>query len=230
MKRFYTAAAAGPIAGGHTVFLDGKPVKTPARNALCLPTEALAGAIAAEWAAQGDTIEPRKMRLMGMACTVLDRIPERRGAAIDQVLAFAETDLLCYRATDPAELVTRQAQAWQPLLDWAAERFDAVLRTTSGVMPLVQPREAIQALRRAVEAVDDWRLSALLAATSGTGSLVVGLALVHGRLDAAGAWRVARIDSDFQEERWGRDELSAESAQHARADLDAAEAWLRLLG
>jgi chaperone required for assembly of F1-ATPase len=229
VKRFYEVASVAGRPQGHAILLDGREVKTPAKRPLLVPTEALAQAIAEEWAAQGEKVVPASMRLTTIACTVIDRLPERRNAAVGQIAAFAETDFVCYWASEPEELVRRQQAAWQPLLDWATERFDAPLRHTSGVMPLAQPTEAVTALRRAVEALDPWRLAALHGATTVSGSLVIGLALVHGRLDADAAWRAARVDHDFQEERWGRDDLAAAATANAHADLAAAARLLELL-
>jgi chaperone required for assembly of F1-ATPase len=233
MKRFYKTAGTAPAAndarGGFHITLDGKPVRTPAKAHLVVPGEGLAAAIAAEWQAQGEVIDPRGMGLMTLACTTLDRVRPQRSMVVDEVLRFAGTDLLCYRATGPEKLVERQHRAWQPLLDWAAMEFDAPLRVTAGVMPVEQDEQSIRALGRAVERLDDFRLVVLHSVTSLTGSLVAGLALIHGRIDTATAWDISRIDADYQIEQWGADAEAEQVAANARAALETAGTLLSLL-
>jgi chaperone required for assembly of F1-ATPase len=233
MKRFYKTAGTAPAAndarGGFHITLDGKPVRTPAKAHLVVPSEGLAAAIAAEWQAQGEMIDPRGMGLMTLACTTLDRIRPQRSMVVEEVLRFAGTDLLCYRATGPEKLVERQHRAWQPLLDWAAMEFDAPLRVTAGVMPVEQDEQSIRALGRAVERLDDFRLVVLHSVTSLTGSLVAGLALIHGRIDTAIAWDISRIDADYQIEQWGADAEAEQVAANARVALETAGTLLSLL-
>ena len=233
MKRFYKTAGTAPAAndarGGFHITLDGKPVRTPAKAHLVVPGEGLAAAIAAEWQAQGEVIDPRGMGLMTLACTTLDRVRPQRSMVVDEVLRFAGTDLLCYRATGPEKLVERQHRAWQPLLDWAAMEFDAPLRVTAGVMPVEQDEQSIRALGRAVERLDDFRLVVLHSVTLLTGSLVAGLALIHGRIDTATAWDISRIDADYQIEQWGADAEAEQVAANARAALETAGRLLSLL-
>ena len=229
MKRFYATAAIGRDDGGYTVLLDRRPVRTPARALLVVPSEALAGAVAAEWAAQPEQIDTRVMRLTRLATTVLDLMPARRGDAIEEVSRYGGTDLLCYRAASPASLVARQTAAWQPWLDWAERRFDAKLRPVVGVMPTSQDDLALRALRAAVNRLDDWRLVGLHAVTTATGSLVLGLAMERAELAAARAFEVALLDELYEIEQWGED--AEQSARHARlrADLLAAQCFLELL-
>jgi chaperone required for assembly of F1-ATPase len=229
MRRFYKQAASAEAEGGFGVVLDGKPILTPARAALVLPSRALAEAIAAEWAAQGDVIRPSSMHLMQLAATSLDKVAPNRAFVIDQVAAFAETDLLCYRAEGPAELVARQRALWQPLLDWALVAFDAPLLVTSGVAPVVQPPEAIGALRTAIMAQDDWRLTALHVSTALLGSVVLGLALVHGRLDADAAFEAAEVDATYQIERWGEDHEGTARRAALRQEIGGAARFIALL-
>lgn len=229
MKRFYKTAAAAPAADGFQVTLDGKPLRTPAQAPLTVPRRALAEAIAAEWRAQGDKVEPKSMGLMKLACTAIDRIGPQRKTVEDELIRFAGTDLLCYRATGPDKLVRRQQAAWQPLLDWAADAFDAPLKVTAGVMPVAQDEQALQALARAIADLDDWRLMVLHSATTLTGSLVLGLAVVQGRITVAEAWDASRIDAAFQIEQWGVDAEAEQAAANARADLDRAGRLLALL-
>jgi chaperone required for assembly of F1-ATPase len=229
MKRFYTTAAVGEADGGWTVHLDGRPMRTPARNVLVMPTPALGGAVAAEWQAQETVIDTQAMRLTRLATTAVDLMPERRGDAIAEAADYAGTDLLCYRATSPASLAARQEAAWQPWLDWAERRFDARLLASAGVMPARQDEVALRSLRAAVERVDDWRLVGLHAATTATGSLVLGLAVEAGDLGAEAAFATSLLDELFEIEQWGED--AEQVARHARlhADLHATERFLALL-
>ena len=173
MKRFYTEVGTRRDGSGWVVLLDGRPVRTPARALLAVPAEALAVDIGEEWRAQGDEIEPGSMRLTRLATTVVDLMPARRPDAIAEAAGYAGTDLLCYRAEHPAELVARQARAWQPWLDWAERQYDARLTVAAGIMPVTQPDAALRALQAAVERLDDWRLVGLHAVTTLLGSLIL---------------------------------------------------------
>lgn len=229
MKRVYTTVTVEALADGHAVRLDGRELRTPAKNALHLPTAPLAEAVAGEWRAQGAEVQPATMPLMQIASTAVDVIGRDRAAIVKGVAAFAETDLLCYRADRPRALVERQTEAWQPLLDWATLRFDAPLAVCSGLMPRPQSADALGALRRAVEAVDDWSLSALQVATGACGSLILALALLDGRLDAEAAFALSQLDETFQIEQWGEDAEAAVRRQALAADIAAAGRFLALL-
>lgn len=230
-KRFYKTAAVAPAeGGGFAVTLDGKPIRTPAGTPFAVPSLGLAEAIATEWGAQGDTLQPHTMPLMQLASTALDRVGPRRDAVIDELLNYAATDLLCYRAAEPAELAERQQRAWQPLLDWAARRFAAELSVTTGIVPVTQPEPALAALRRATAALDDWRLTALQSATAAAGSLVVALAMLEGEIDADKAFVVAFLDEIYQAELWGDDYEAEDRRDRLRADLEAAQRFARLSG
>ena len=220
-KRSYKAAVIVPAADGCTVVLDGRPARTPGGAPLTLSNQALAQAIAEEWAAQDDTIDPATMPLTGLANAAIDHGAGGRRDLGKGALACAATDLLCYWAETPPELVERQALAWQPLLDWAAEAHGARLRVTRGVVPVTQPAEALAALGRAVEALDDARLVAVSAAAGATGSLIVALALVAGRIDAGEAWAAAQVDEDFQRQRWGEDAEDLERRERVKTDIEA---------
>ena len=229
MRRFYAAVATGREGDGFAVLLDGRPLRTPARHALVVPTEALAAAVADEWRGQGEQIETQTMRLTRLATTAVDLMPARRADAVAEAAGYAATDLLCYRAASPASLAQRQASAWQPWLDWAERQYDARLVPVAGVMPTTQDESALRALHAAVERLDDWRLVGLHAATTLTGSLVLGLAIVQGALAAEPAFAIAMLDEQFEIEQWGED--AEQAARHARrrADLMAAERFLELL-
>lgn len=230
-RRFYKRAEAQLLPDGSRfgVALDGRPLKTPAKAPLVVPTEALAEAIAGEWADQGETIDPFAMRLTRLAGTAIDRVAAFRDAVVRDLAGYAGTDLVCYRAEHPPELAERQHQAWQPLTDWAAKRYGARLAVTTGITPLEQPGEALAALADAVAAQDDFGLAALHAVTTGAGSLVIGLAVAEGRLDGKAAFTVSQIDESWQIERWGEDDEATRHRTALLADLDAAARFFDLL-
>ena len=228
-KRFYETAEAVAAASGHGIALDGKPVRTPAGRPLAVPGAALASAIAEEWAAQGETIDRETMPLTRLVCTALDLVPERRAEIVAEVAAYAETDLVCYRTDEPPALARRQAAAWQPLVAWTAERYDAHLAVTSSITPIDQAPEALEALQDAVAGEDDFTLAGLSLATRSFGSLVIALAMRNSRLDAGAAADASLVDERYQLERWGADaELAARCAGVAR-DAGVAERLFRLL-
>ena len=228
-KRFYETAATVEAGGGHGIALDGKPVRTPAGKPLALPNAALADALAAEWAAQGETIDREAMPLTRLACAALDLVPERRVEIVGEVAAYAETDLVCYRTEEPPALARRQIAAWEPLVAWAAERYGARLAVTTAITPLAQTPDTLEALRAAVAAHDDFALAGLSLATRSFGSLVIALALHESRLGAEEAAHAALVDEHYQIERWGEDaELAARCARTAR-DAEDVERLFRLL-
>ncbi len=236
-KRFYARAswaavppgAAGPAGDGFRVLLDGKAVKTPAKGEMALPNQALAEAIAAEWQAQGAEVESRLLVLTGLAWTAIDRVGPVREPVVDELAGYGAHDLVCYHAETPAELAARQRERWQPLLDWAARALDAPLAVTTGLVSIEQPPQALAALRRAVAAQNDFELTVLSAAATAAGSLVIGLALVAGRIDAAAAFDAAQLDESYQIDRWGEDPEAARRRAAIKADLAAAARFLALL-
>ena len=228
-KRFYETAGTVKADGGHGIALDGKPVRTPAGKPLAVPNAALANALAAEWSAQGETIDRETMPLTRLACTALDLVPGRRAEIVAEVAAYAETDLVCYRTEEPPALARRQIAAWEPLVAWAAERYGAHLAVTTSITPLAQTPGALDALRAAVAANDDFTLAGLSLATRSFGSLVIALALRESRLGAEEAAHASLVDERYQIERWGEDaELAARCARTAR-DAEDAERLFRLL-
>jgi len=229
MKRFHKKAEAVPAAGGHGVALDGRLVKTPGKRDLVVPTAALAAAVAEEWDAQQGEIRRETMPLTRLASTAIDRIATQRDAIVRQVAHYAGTDLVCYHASHPPALVARQQAVWQPLIDWAAERYGAPLMVTSGVIPAIQPAESLAALAAAIAAQDDFTLTALHAATVACGSLVIALALVEGHLDAAAAFAASQLDESFQIEAWGEDSEQTERRAALAADIAAASRFMALL-
>jgi chaperone required for assembly of F1-ATPase len=229
MKRAYREARTRQAGDGWGIALDGRPMRTPARHELVVPSAALAAAIAAEWDAQQDDIRPATMPLTRLAATAIDRTRTQRDLVIAEAANYAGTDLVCYRADHPPELVARQQAEWQPLLDWAMLRYDASLAVTSGVLPQPQSPAALKAFAAAIAAQDDFRLTALHAMTAACGSLVIALALLEGRLDATAAFAVSQLDETFQIEAWGED-AEAAARRHALAeDIVAAARFVELL-
>jgi chaperone required for assembly of F1-ATPase len=229
-QRFYTEAIAEPHADGHAVTLDGRPVKTPGvRAELTVPTRPLAEAIAGEWADQGEQVDPRTMPLTALACTAHDVAIPRRDELVREIARYADTDLVCYRAPQPQALAEREQAVWQPLMDWLALQYDARLNTTTGILPIEQPAPAKRALARAVEGFDAMHLAALSSATHTAGSLVVGLALVEGRLSASEAFDAAEVERTYQIEQWGEDTEAASERATLKQDLDAVERFVGLL-
>jgi chaperone required for assembly of F1-ATPase len=229
MKRFYRDVSVGEADGVFRILLDGKTLKTPAKGSLNLPSRALAEAIADEWGSAGEAIDPHAMPQTRLAFTALDGVSSTRDKVVEYVLGFGRSDLLCYRAEAPQELVARQEAEWNPLLDWAAERYGARHTAVSGITYVEQPAEALRALERAIESHDDFALTALHTAASITGSLVLALALSDGLLDAAQTFSAATVDETFQAEQWGHDAEADARLTRLSAELAAAGQFLRLL-
>ncbi|KGJ17246.1 ATP12 family chaperone protein [Paracoccus sanguinis] len=228
-RRFWTRTAAEPVAGGWQVTLDGKPIRTPGKLPLVLPTEALARAIAEEWDAQTDRIDPGAMPLTRAANSAIEKVAPQFAAVADMLAEYGGTDLLSYRADHPEVLATRQAAEWDPLIDWAAVALKAPLRITEGVIPVPQDPATLARLRDRLDRLTPWQLTALHDLVTLPGSLILGLAVLEGRIDAATAHRLARLDEDYQAEQWGRDD-EAEAAAAARLDaMRVAERLLALL-
>jgi len=231
MKRFYKTAAVarGEQDSTFRIALDGRPIRTPAKAILELQCEAFARAIAGEWDGQSEKIDSRSMPMMAFACTAIDLISKKREQTVSDILTYAEHDLLCYRADEPAELTERQNREWQPLLDWAALALDATLKVTSGVVSVRQDEQAIQALGRVVEDLDALELSVLSGAVAASGSLIIGLALRAGEVDAEAAHAAAQLDELYQAGRWGEDPDARRRREAIRNDLDAAARAFALL-
>lgn len=229
MKRFYKLATAEQAEDGAIVRLDGRVLKTPAKAEMRLPTLALAEAIAGEWQAQQEEIRPQSMPLMQLAATAIDRVMADATFASNDVVRYGDTDLLSYRADEPATLAERQAAEWQPLLDWFRDRYDIQMNVTSGIIAVAQPAGLKPRLERICAGLDAWQLTALHGATTNSGSVVIGLALLDGRLDAAGAHRAALLDELHQAERWGEDAEAAARRTGLLADLQATAHFLALL-
>ncbi len=222
MKRFYKDVSVGAAAGGFAVLLDGKPVKTPGRNMLVLPTETLAGAIAREWHAQGEEIIATSMPVLRLANTVVDGVAANRASVIDAILRFGENDLLCYRAHQPPDLAARQREGWDPLLDWVRRRHGAQMRVAEGLTHVDQSPDALLALRQALEEFGPFTLGALHVIASITGSAVLALAVAGGFITGENAFALSRIDEIYQAEKWGEDAAAAKRAGNLAHELDKA--------
>ncbi|HEY1796897.1 MAG TPA: ATP12 family protein [Stellaceae bacterium] len=229
MKRIYRAVATESAPGGHAVTLDGKRMRTPGRRELLLPTSQLAAAIAAEWDAQVDEVRPAQMPLTRLAATAIDRTADQRDQTIAQTADYAGTDLVCYRADHPPVLAERQHAAWQPLLDWAAERYASRLEATAGIVPKRQSPSTLARFTETVATYDNFRLTGLHTATAACGSLIIALALAEGRLDAAEAFALSQLDETFQIEAWGEDAEAKQRREALAADIQATARFLGLL-
>ena len=229
MKRVYREVTTRAVAGGWGVALDGRPMRTPAKNELIVPTEALAAAIAAEWDTQQDEIRPATMPLTRLAATAIDRTAMQREQIVTETANYAGTDLVCYHAEHPPELIARQQAVWGALVEWAMLRYDAALAVTSGIIPTRQSPEALGAFAAAVAAQDDFHLTALHTLTSACGSLVIALALFERRLDAEAAFAASQLDETFQIEAWGEDSEAAARRRALADDIAAAARFIALL-
>ena len=226
-KRFYSQAGVGEGAGAFPVLLDGKQIHTPARRPLAAPVRGLAEELAREWDAQTEVIDPARMPLTRLANAVIDAVAERAEAVAAEIENYLGSDLLFYRAEAPAGLVERQAQSWNPVLDWAHETFGARFVLAQGIVHVTQPAEAIAAARAAIP-TEPWRLGALASITALTGSGLLALALAGGALDVAAAWAAAHVDEDWQMSQWGQDALALAARDFHLAEMQAAAAVLRL--
>jgi chaperone required for assembly of F1-ATPase len=220
-RRFYAAAGVGEEPGGFPILLDQRCARTPGRQSLRLPTRALAEAVAAEWDAQGEVIDPARMPLTRLANTIIDGVAATSGPVAAEITRYLRSDLLCYRAEAPEGLVARQSQLWNPVLDWARESLHARFVLSQGVTYVQQPDAAIAQAARAIPA-DPWQLGAAHAMCTLTGSALLALAVLYGRLTAGEAWTAAHVDEDWNMELWGRDALALERRAFRQAEMEAA--------
>jgi chaperone required for assembly of F1-ATPase len=230
MKRFYKEVSVAARDSGYVVLLGGRPVRTPGRNLLILPTQALAAAIAAEWRGQGADIIATSMPLLRLANTVVDGVAANRAEVVAAVLRFGESDLLCYRTHQPPELVARQSAGWDPLLDWVRQRHSVRLRVAEGLGPVEQSDDALLALREAIEVHDPFALGALHMIASITGSAVLALAVAEGVVSGPCAFDLSRIDEIYQAEKWGEDAEAIKRAGNLAHELNKAAELLALSG
>lgn len=226
LKRFWREVA---VDDDRVVRLDDRPVRTPGRVPLALPTRVLADAVADEWRAVGETIDPRAMPLTGLANAAIDRIAPDPATFAAGLARYGESDLLCYRAEAPEPLVERQRAAWDPLLGWAQTRYDVHFTVVTGVIHRAQPAATLARLGEAVAARDAFALAGLSPIVTITGSLVAALALAEGGADATAVWAAADLDEAWQREMWGDDPLGIDARAARRRDYDAAVRFLDLL-
>jgi chaperone required for assembly of F1-ATPase len=222
-KRFYKDVAVAQGEGGYLIALDGKTIKTPARRPLSAPTEALAGLLAAEWAGQVKVIDPATMPVTRIVNTALDGVADDSQAVFEDILRFSSSDLLCYRADGPERLIARQAERWDPVIDWAAHALGARFILAEGVMHQEQPREAISAFGATLRKYDTpLELASLHTVTTLTGSAILALAFAEGRLPFDQVWSLAHLDEDWTIEHWGSDEEAEQRRAQRFAEFQAA--------
>ena len=225
-RRFYENATVTATPDGHAVQLDGKPVLTPARRPLVAPTRELAQALAAEWNAQTEVVDPAKMPLTRLANSIIDGVAQTPQPVADEIKKYIASDLLFYRAGEPQGLVERQARHWDPILQWVAETLGAKFYLGEGVVHVAQPESALEAARAAVPD-DPWRLGAAHVITTLTGSALIAVAMARGALSTEAAWQAANVDEDWNMERWGRDEMAIKRRDFRLAEFRAAAAVLK---
>lgn len=227
-KRFWKVATAVEVEGGWSVELDGRGVRTPAKAPLVVPTRAMAEGIAAEWDAQEDKVDPTAMPITRSANAAIDKVTKQFDEVAEMLAAYGDSDLLCYRATGPEALVARQAARWDPLLDWAADVFDARLAPVSGVIHAPQEAQALANLAARVSAFTPFELTAFHDLVSISGSLVLGLAATEGHMSAAELWDLSRLDETWQEEQWGVDEDASAQAALKKQAFEHANRFFRM--
>jgi len=226
-KRFYKEVSTDRTDEGYRILIDGRPVRTPVKKLLAVPSQAIADRLKAEWNGQGEEIDPATMPVTRLVNTAIDGVAGNFDAVFDEIVRFAGTDMLCYRADSPAGLVERQREGWDPILRWAAEAKGARFILVEGVMHQEQPARAIEAF---ASALSGWRdplaLACLHTVTTLTGSALLALALAEGVIDAETAWTLAHVDEDWQIEQWGTDEEAFRRRELRRAEMDVAAAVL----
>ncbi len=228
LKRFWKDAHVVPTDGGYRIELDERPVKTPAKAPLIVPAKRLAQEIAAEWNAVDEVIDPGAMPCTRSANAAIDKMTHQHGEVADMLAAYGDADLICYRAQAPEDLVERQTQGWDPLLDWAERALQARLKPVSGVMHVPQDPRVLQVLSRHVHALDVFALTAFHDLVSLSGSLVIGFAALHEIQDAEDLWLLSRIDEIWQAEKWGHDEDAAQMAARKESDFLHAQRFYKL--
>jgi chaperone required for assembly of F1-ATPase len=229
-KRFWKEATADACEGGFTVHLDARPVRTPLKTPLVVPTLAMAQAIAAEWDAQTGLIKPQTMPVTRSANSAIDKIMPQFDEVATLLAAYGASDLICYRAEGPHALVERQAQAWDPIIAWAADAVQAPLISTAGIVHVEQPAASLQQLQSRVFALDEFRMAGLHDLVAISGSLVLAFAVTHRRLSAEEAWTLSRIDETWQRELWGQDDEAAELEAHRHRGFLEADRFYQLCG
>jgi chaperone required for assembly of F1-ATPase len=228
-KRFYKSASVRELSrDSFEICLDERPIETPAGHKLAVPARALAEAIAEEWNRQGDVISPQKLPLTRLANSAIDGVAGNECQVIEDILKYASTDLLCYRASHPESLMTGQAKLWDPILDWIRTEYDADFAVTSGLAPVTQPAAAMDAIKAALMAFSAFELAAVHVMTTLTGSALIALAHARGRLDLSASWKAAHADEDWQISRWGEDFEAKERRMNRYLEFENASRFLHL--
>ena len=228
-KRFYKAASVAEVEGGWTVALDGRPIKTPSKAELVLPTRGLADVVAMEWNNQDDHIDVQNMHVTRLANVAIDRTPEARDDMAAEAARYGETDLVCHLASEPIDLREQQDKVWGPLRDWAGETLGVLLVPAEGVLASRQPDASLEAARSHARSLDDWRLTGLNFGLGLLGSVVLALAMEQGRINADEAFLASRIDENFQMDKWGDDEEAQTAAARRHVELIALETYFLAL-
>lgn len=227
-KRFWTSSAVVDAEDGFTVELDGRPVRTPAKAALILPTRVMADAVAAEWDAQEKEVDPTTMPFTRSANAAIDKVRPQKTEVVDMLADYGDSDLLCYRATHPVALQQRQADQWDPALEWAAGIFGARLVSVAGVLHQPQSPDALAPLRAAVSEMTEFQLAAFHDLVSLSGSLVLGFAAAHNWRSADEIWEISRLDESWQVEQWGHDDEADTVAQTKKAAFLHADSFFKI--
>ena len=230
VRRFWDKVRIVENEDGFSITLDDKPVRTPGKRILVVPNHALAEALSTEWINQSDVVEPGQMPLTRNASSTVDDVILRRAEVIEEVVRYGATDLVCYRATDPPELVERQIVGWLPLIEWIASKFEIRLQIVSTILPVAHSQATIDKFRIAVSAFDDFPLTGLHAATAACGSLVIALGLAHGQLNAELAWSLSLLDETYQLEHWGQDAEAVNRRARLLTDIKVASQFMVLSG
>jgi chaperone required for assembly of F1-ATPase len=227
-KRFYARTGIAEAEGGFAITLDGKPIRTPSGRIVTVPIRALADKVAVEWEAQQEVIDPLTMPLTRFANSVVESVVDRAGLVRDDIAKYLRSDLLFYRASHPEALVEREARHWDGVLYWVADTFGAHFILAEGISPVHQPEQAVEAARAALP-LEPWSIAAMHVVTTLTGSALLALALMHGRLDPDQVWAAAHVDEDWNAEQWGEDEESAARRAARSIDFRAAAEILRAM-
>ncbi|WP_417321093.1 ATP12 family chaperone protein [Emcibacter sp.] len=229
MKRFYNTVDVDEQDGGYVILLDGRTVKTPEKRLAIVPNPDLADMLAQEWRDQGEDILPHRMPMNKYLCTAIDRVTTQREVLIEELVNYGGTDQICYRAEHPVELVQRQQEKWDPIIDWMSGRLGIPLKVTTGIVPVEQGTEVLDKLRNKLARINEFQMAALHNMTTLTGSVSIALALFHEHLDEENAWAACQLDEDFQIEHWGEDEEAEQRRANMRAELGNAVRFLSLV-
>jgi len=228
-KRFWSETTSEQVEGGFTVKLDGRTIKTPAKAAFLVPSMTMAEAIAQEWDAQSEKVDPNTMPMTRAANAAIDKVQHQHSAVADMLAEYGGTDLLCYRASHPEALVERQALNWDPILAWAKEALEADLIQAAGVMFTQQPKASLAALHARVHRFDAFELTGFHDLVAMSGSLILAFAVTEGHLSPTQAWGLSRLDEDWQIEQWGHDEEAESQAKIKQTAFEDAYRFIKLL-